>query len=100
MPPKEFCKTFCAKNELFLTLFRLFGAFRTLTAAECDRTITPGKKSNDIKGVIETWAKETIIEIEESPEEDYDKIKDDQGYNKTDQGGKIQKIAWLTFWAR
>ena len=49
--------------------------------------------------MIETWAKETIIEIEESPEEDYDKIKDDQGYNKTDQGGKIRKIAWLTFWA-
>jgi len=36
--------------------------------------------------VIETWAKEIIIEIEESPEEDYNKIKEDQGYNKTDQG--------------
>ena len=87
---------FLQRMNCFTTLFPLFGAFRTLTAAECDRTITPGKKSNDIKGVIETWAKETIIEIEESPEEDYDKIKDDQGYNKTDQGGKIWKIAWLT----
>jgi len=85
----ECASTFTQKVSLRIHMEKLHDKvltdFRTLTAAECDRTITPGKKSNDIKGVIETWAKETIIEIEESPEEDYDKIKDDQGYNKTDQ---------------